>query len=153
MQKELTLLENFQRTQRMSSLKTRGGGNSMIDNELTISVGDYRDVEIPTDSIIIADIPYFQTREYRHNKKAFDHDAFYLWAEAQEQPVFICEYWMPEDRFFCIAEFDRVSTFSATNNSMRVVEKVFLPNKWKEWWERHKKPELPKQLNIFDYEG
>lgn len=56
----------------------------MIDSELTISVGDYRDVDIPEDSVIICDIPYFQTREYRHNKKAFDHDAFYLWAEAQE---------------------------------------------------------------------
>ena len=152
MQKELTQLENFQRTQRMSSLRTRGGGNSMIDNELTISVGDYRDVEIPTDSIIYCDPPYKNTREYRHNKDVFDMEAFYKFCERQTQPIFISEYWMPEDRFFCIAEFDRVSTFSATNNSMRVVEKVFLPNKWKEWWERHKKPELPKQLNIFDYE-
>lgn len=124
----------------------------MIDNKLTISVGDYRDVEIPPDSIIICDIPYFQTREYRHNKDAFDHEAFYTWAEAQTQPVFICEYWCPEDRFFCIAEFDRVSTFSATNNSMRVKERVFMPNKWREWWEAHKKPEPPKQLNLFDYE-
>lgn len=122
----------------------------MIDNELTISVGDYRDVEIPTDSIIYCDPPYKNTREYRHNKDVFDMEAFYKFCERQTQPIFISEYWMPEDRFFCIAEFDRVSTFSATNNSMRVVEKVFLPNKWKEWWERHKKPELPKQLNIFD---
>lgn len=147
----LMLLENFQRTRRLSSLNA-GGGNSMIDSELTISVGDYRDVDIPDDSVIVCDIPYFQTREYRHNKDAFDYDAFCTWAEAQTQPVFVCEYWCPPERFFCIAEFDRVSKFSATNNSIRVVEKVFLPNKWKEWWKRHKKPELPKQLNIFDYE-
>ena len=135
-----------------SVLSERGGGNSMIYSELTISVGDYRDVDIPDDSVIVCDIPYFQTCEYRHNKDAFDYDAFYTWAEAQTQPVFVCEYWCPPERFFCIAEFDRVSKFSATNNSMRVVEKVFLPNKWKEWWKRHKKTELPKQLNIFDYE-
>lgn len=124
----------------------------MNNSKLTISVGDYRDVEIPEDSVIVCDIPYKGTREYRHNKDAFDHEAFYLWAEAQTQPVFVCEYWCPPERFFCIAEFDRVSTFSATNNSMRVKERVFMPNKWREWWERHKKPELPKQLNIFDYE-
>lgn len=124
----------------------------MIESKLTISVGDYRDVEIPPDSVIYCDPPYKNTREYRHNKDAFDHEAFYLWAEAQTQPVFVCEYWCPPERFFCIAEFDRVSTFSATNNSMRVKERVFMPSKWKEWWERHKKPELPKQLNLFDYE-
>lgn len=134
------------------ALSEDAGGNSMIDSELTISVGDYRDVEIPTDSIIYCDPPYKNTREYRHNKDVFDMEAFYKFCERQTQPIFISEYDMPEERFFCIAEFDRVSTFSATNNSMRVVEKVFLPNKWKEWWERHKKPELPKQLNIFDYE-
>lgn len=122
----------------------------MIDSKLTISVGDYRDVKIPHDSVIVCDIPYKNTREYRHNKEAFDHAAFYDWCEAQEQPVFICEYWCPEDRFFCIAEFDRVSTFSATNNSMRVKEKVFLANKWRDWWNQHKKPEPPQPLNIFD---
>lgn len=106
------------------------GINSMTDNKLTISVGDYRDVEILPDSVIICDIPYFNRREYRHNKEAFDHEAFYKWAEEQEVPVFICEYWMPEDRFLCIATFDRRSTFSATNNSMMVKERLFVPNKW-----------------------
>lgn len=150
MQKDLTLLENFQRTERLFSLS--GGGNSMIDSKLTISVGDYRDVEIPEDSVIVCDIPYKGTREYRHNKDAFDHEAFYLWAEAQTQPVFVCEYWCPPERFFCIAEFDRVSTFSATNNSMRVKERVFMPNKWREWWNQHKMMKEPQQLNLFDYE-
>lgn len=122
----------------------------MNNSKLTISVGDYRDVEIPPDSIIICDIPYFQTREYRHNKDAFDHEAFYAWCKTQIQPVFVCEYWMPEDRFFCIAEFDRVSTFSATNNSMRVKERVFLHNKWREWWNEHKKPSPPVWKSLFD---
>lgn len=96
------------------------------------------------------DIPYKDTREYRHNKDAFAHDAFYAWAEAQTHPVFVCEYWMPEDRFFCIAEFDRISTFSATNNAMRVKEKLFMPNKWKDWWEMHKKSESAKQQSLFE---
>lgn len=149
MQNALIHLEDLERTHKLLSLNG-GGDNSMMDNKLTISVGDYRDVEIPLDSIIICDIPYFQTREYRHNKDAFDHEAFYVFCENHVQPVFVCEYWMPEDRFFCIAEFDRVSTFSATNNSMRVVEKVFLANKWREWWERHRKVESPVQKSLFE---
>lgn len=124
-----------------------GGGNSMIDNELTISVGDYRDVEIPTDSIIYCDPPYKNIREYRHNKDVFDMEAFYKFCERQTQPIFISEYDMPEERFFCIAEFNRVSTFSATNNSKRVVEKLYMPMKWKSWWESHKPPH---QLRLFD---
>lgn len=122
----------------------------MIDSKLTISVGDYRDVEIPDDSIIYADPPYRNTREYRHCKGEFDSEAFYDWCEALTQPVFISEYNMPEDRFFCIAEFERTSTFSATNNSKHVKEKVFMPNKWREWWEMHKKLELPEQKSLFD---
>lgn len=145
MQKELTRLENFERTQRMPSLRT--GGNYMIDSDLTISVGDYRDVEIPTDSIIYCDPPYKNTREYRHNKDVFDMEAFYKFCERQTQPIFISEYDMPEERFFCIAEFNRVSTFSATNNSKRVVEKLYMPMKWKSWWESHKPP---LQLRLFD---
>lgn len=127
-----------------------GGGNYMIDNKLTISVGDYRDIEIPEDSVIVCDIPYKDTREYRHNKDVFDHDSFYLWAEAQTVPVFICEYWMPDDGFFCIAEFDRVSTFSATNNSMRVKEKISLPNKWREWWNSKNSARQMFQKALFD---
>lgn len=133
-----------------TSILATGGGNSVNTSKLTISVGDYRDVVIPPDSVIVADIPYFQTREYRHNKDAFDHEAFYRFCEEMDQPVFVCEYWCPPERFFCIAEFDRVSTFSATNNSMRVVEKVFLANKWRDWWNEHKKPDPPVQKSLFD---
>lgn len=125
-----------------------GGGYNVMDNsKLTTSVGDYREVEILPDSVIYCDPPYLAAREYKHNKEAFDHEALYLFCERQTQPIFISEYDMPEDRFFCIAEFDRVSTFSATNNSKRVVEKIYMPMKWKSWWESHKPTQ---QLSIFD---
>lgn len=90
-------------------------------------VCDYRDIEILPDSVIYCDIPYKDTANY--NKEDFDHDAFYDWAEQQEQPVFISEYWMPEDKFKPIAEWDRVSTFSSNNNNLRKVEKLFVPIK------------------------
>ena len=86
-------------------------------------MGDYRDVEIVDDSVIYCDIPYRGTVDYG---SAFDHEGFYDWCERQRVPVFISEYWMPEDRFECVAEFKHVSSLSATANK-KVVEKVFCP--------------------------
>lgn len=101
--------------------------------ELTISVGDYRDVEIPQDSVIYCDPPYKSTCGYGIE---FDHEAFYDWCEKQPALVLISEFWMPEDRFVCIAEFERKSTFSATNNSLSRIEKVFVPKGQLEMYKR-----------------
>lgn len=95
-------------------------------SKLKTTIGDYRDVEILPDSVIYADIPYKFNRGYGDDEE-FDHEAFYDWCEKQTALVLISEYWMPEDRFVCIAEFPRTSTFSATNNSKKVIEKVFVP--------------------------
>lgn len=104
--------------------------------ELTTTIGDYRDVEILPDSVIYCDPPYRNTREYRHNKGSFDHESFYDWCERQTALVLISEYWMPEDRFVCIAEFERKSTFSATNNALSRIEKVFVPKGQLEMYKR-----------------
>lgn len=86
-------------------------------------VGDYRDVEIEDDSVIYCDIPYRGTDGYGSE---FDHEAFYDWCERQRVPVFISEYWMPEKRFVCVAEFGHVSSFSNSGNK-KVLERVFCP--------------------------
>lgn len=96
-----------------------------LGGEYEMSMKDYRDVEILPDSVIYCDIPYRNTREYRND--TFDHDAFYKWALRQTAPLFISEYWMPEEEFVCVAEFERASTFSATNNSLRKIERIFRP--------------------------
>lgn len=59
-------------------------------------------------------------------KDTFDHDAFYEWALRQTEPIFISEYDMPDD-FVAIAEWGRVSTFSAINNALKRIEKLFVP--------------------------
>lgn len=118
--KDTSLLEHCQRTERLSLI--RGGKMS----KLKTTIGDYRDVEILPDSVIYADIPYKFSRGYGDDEE-FDHEAFYDWCEKQTALVLISEYWMPEDRFVCIAEFPRTSTFSATNNSKKEIEKVFVP--------------------------
>ena len=123
--------ERLQHLEASNSLKI-GGGNSM-SAKLTTKVGDYRNVEILPDSVIYADIPYKDTRDYGIE---FDHEAFYDWCEKQTALVLISEYWMPEDRFVCIAEFERKSTFSATNNSLSRIEKVFVPKGQLEMYKR-----------------
>ncbi|MCM1295405.1 MAG: DNA adenine methylase [Muribaculaceae bacterium] len=112
--------------ERMQAEERRGGAgdNPFCAGEYQTSVGDYRDVEILPNSIIYCDIPYKGTKGYRN--KGFDHEAFYEWALKQTQPIFISEYDMPDD-FVAIAEWNRVSTFCATNNNLRKVEKIFIP--------------------------
>lgn len=134
-------LEHYERTRAITALGScttpkMGGGNSMINSKLTTSVGDYRDVEILPNSVIYCDIPYFSTREYRHNEVPFDYETFYDWCEKQTALVLISEYWYPPDRFVCVAERPRKSTFSATNNSLERIEKVFVPKHQYEMYKR-----------------
>lgn len=86
--------------------------------------GDYRDVIIPDNAVIYCDPPYKNTAKYTVD---FDHEAFYDWAEKQIQPIFISEYYMPEDRFKCIAAKSKTCSLSATNNSVKTIEKIFIP--------------------------
>lgn len=115
----LQRLESLERLQRLQRLQSPG--------RLTYSVGDYRDVEIPDGSVIYADIPYRTSTQKGDYGVRFDHEAFYDWCEAQTQPLFISEYSMPEDRFVCVAQWDVVCSTSATNNSLRRVEKLWRP--------------------------
>ena len=135
--KDTSLLEHCQRAERLSLI--RGGKMS----KLKTTIGDYRDVKILPDSVIYADIPYKSTCGYGMD---FDHEAFYDWCEKQTALVLISEYWMPEDRFVCIAEFPRTSTFSATNNSKKEIEKVFVPKHQYEAYRRM----MNAQLDFFE---
>lgn len=120
-----TFLESDQRNNRCREALTM---RPFLRGEYDAKVCDYREVEILPNSIIYCDIPYKDTREYKYD--TFDHEAFYDWAEAQDVPVFISEYDMPLDRFKVIAEWERTSTFSATNNALKKIEKLFVPARW-----------------------
>ena len=117
----LQSLESLQRLQSLESLERLQSLQSLETTQL-----DYREVEIKPDSVIYADPPYRGTGKY--GKAGFDHEAFYDWCEQQTAPLFISEYQMPEDRFTCIAEWSRVSSLCATNNSLRVTERIYRPN-------------------------
>lgn len=93
--------------------------------EYVISQKSYLDVDILPNSVIYCDPPYKDTWGY--NCEEFNHEEFYDWCEVQSQPVLISEYSMPDNRFVPIAEWERVSTASRYDNSLKRIEKIFVP--------------------------
>ncbi len=117
--KKRTELENLERHDRMPA--------PISLDALTWSATDYQDVPVPENSVIYCDIPYKGTNRYAGKGRDFDHDRFYEWALRQTQPIFISSYDMPKEDFKVIAEYSRTDTLSATNNSLRVTERIFIP--------------------------
>ena len=116
---QLQRLERLQQLQRLDN----------ISNKLINLNQDYRNVEIKSNSVIYCDMPYKDTNGYERktNKSNFDYDYFYDWCEKQTEPVFISEYTMPDNRFRCIMEIEKTSSYCATNNKKKTVEKLFIP--------------------------
>lgn len=112
---QLQRLESLERLQRLQSLES--------PYRLEAYNLSYDEIEIMPNSVIYCDIPYRDTEKYQDS---FDYDKFYSWALSQTEPVYISEYWMPAD-FVCIAEKERISPLSATNNSLKKIEKIFVP--------------------------
>lgn len=124
--KNLQKVESLERIQDLDSLQRLERFQKLqgVEPIPEVRTGDYRDIALPDDAVIYCDIPYHGTDEY---KSAFDHEAFYDWAESRKQPVFISEYVMPQDRFRCIAERRKTSSFSGSSNSTKTIEKIFIP--------------------------
>lgn len=95
-------------------------------DRLEISGKDYRDVEIPENSVIVCDIPYRNTDTSAYGK-GFDHEAFYDWAEKQKS-IFICEYGMPSERFRPVRTA-KLMRLMATGNQGDVLDRVYVPRK------------------------
>jgi len=91
----------------------------------------YENIKILPNSIIYCDIPYFETDNYGNN---FDYERFYSWCEKQTEPLFISEYWMPEDRFECIDSIEKTVTLQSGAGN-KAVEKLFIPRhqKYDKW--------------------
>lgn len=116
------VLQNQQRKEIIDTLK-----KTHVDN-ITVFNDDYRNVELPENAIIYCDIPYKQTEKY-NSSTSFDYDAFYDWCIEKKKhgyQVFISEYSMPEDKFECVFEIDKLQRFSSIGSS-RVTEKIFVP--------------------------
>ena len=98
-----------------------------LPNTLTAYSMDYREMRFDEPGIIYCDPPYMSG--YAKGKEygcEFDAEAFYSWCEAQKLPVYISEYQMPEERFVCIAEWDKVTTIAAKTTT-HVTERLWRP--------------------------
>ena len=121
----LQSLESLERLQSLQSLESL----EHLPGALTAYSGDYRELCFDEPGIIYCDPPYKDkdTTGYREDyAEPFCHDEFYSWCEAQKLPVYISEYQMPEERFACIAEWDKVTTMAAKTTS-HVTERLWRP--------------------------
>lgn len=118
--KSLESLERLQSLQSLESLERLPGA-------LTAHSGDYRELCFDEPGIIYCDPPYKDMKGYREDyAEPFCYDEFYCWCEAQKLPVYISEYQMPEERFACIAEWDKVTTIAAKTTN-HVTERLWRP--------------------------
>lgn len=97
---------------------------------INFSCVDYRNLNLPSNSIIYCDIPYKNSKAYSTSKN-FDHDLFWVWcreAVKQGHKVFISEYIAPED-FVCVWEQEVKSSLSANGKAggnKKSVERLFV---------------------------
>ena len=87
---------------------------------------DYKDLNIPDNSIIYCDPPYKGTAKYW--KQKFNYEEFYEWCikkHNEGHKVFISEYEMPENRFKSIWEKEIILTISL-QQPIKKVEKLFI---------------------------
>jgi len=90
---------------------------------LLVVQGDYRNLEIPKNSVCYCDIPYSDTAKY-HNE--FEHQEFYRWCKTQNQHLYISEYKMPDD-FTEISRTKKLNQMSASTN-FKNTERLFTYN-------------------------
>lgn len=90
---------------------------------------DYRDLPIPSDSVIYCDIPYKGTKQYSTSKD-FNHLEFWQWCRymySLGHQVFVSEHSAPDD-FICVWQQEVKSSISAngkTGGSKKSIEKLF----------------------------
>ena len=119
----LQSLESLERLQSLESLERL----ERLPGALTAHSSDYRELRFDEPGIIYCDPPYMSV--YAKGKDygcEFDAEAFYSWCDAQKLPVYISEYQMPEERFVCVVEWDKVTTMAAKTTS-HVAERLWRP--------------------------
>ncbi len=91
---------------------------------INFRVCSYLELEVPANSLIYCDPPYFGTTSY---KNKFDSAKFWDWCRAKKQEghtVFVSEYTAPDD-FQCVWEKEIVSSLTKNTGAKKGVEKLF----------------------------
>lgn len=126
-------VEPFHRYRRILSLQSLRA----VSANLNVTSLDYRQIEIPDNSIVYCDIPYdTKNRKYpsgNGNLMSFDYPAFYEWARSinhrSHVHVFISSSSLPDDRFKVVHSFNSPSLFCSTGNSSKSKEYLYVPRK------------------------
>lgn len=87
--------------------------------------GDYNDLDIPDNSIIYCDIPYYSTKQYATSKD-FNHPKFWQWCrdmKSKGHTVFVSEYTSPDD-FDCVWK-KQVTNSMNTTKTTKPIERLF----------------------------
>ena len=114
----LEALNRLQSLERLESLQ-----HLQYLQHLDLTNKDYADVQIKENSVIYCDPPYKNTGKYRMD---FNYENFYEWCGKQKQLVIISEYAMPQDRFVCVAQREKISLMRSSNRTTKT-EKLFVP--------------------------
>ena len=123
--KNLETLQTDESLCRLQSLERLERINSTdVPPVLTVTTGDYREMEFSAPGIIYCDPPYKSTKE-RYGR-GFDFDDFYSWCLHQANPVYISEYTMPEDLFAPVASFTVIRKMDTKKSSI-CYEKIWRP--------------------------
>ena len=118
LRQSLQRLESLERLLRLPQL-----------NRLSISKLDYRAVDIPENSCVYCDPPYKGTTVlgYKMEYGEFNTEELLDWAAAKNEPVFISEYNISDDRFVCVKEMKKRELFSSQNGAKRkTFEKIYV---------------------------
>ena len=110
-------LQSLQRLQSLESLQRL--------ERLETSGKDYREVEIPSDSVVYCDIPYGCTKD--NYGVTFDRQTFFDWACAQTVPVIVSEYNIADDRFEVLAETSKRQLSAGAVHQKTVAERLYAP--------------------------
>lgn len=113
---QLEQLERLQQLERLEQLERLSFYNTSYEN-----------IQIKENSVIYCDIPYGGTAEYDKSSDTFNRKKFFDWADSQSGSVFISEYNVEDNRFRCIANFEKRSLLSANkDNKLVKIEKVYV---------------------------
>jgi site-specific DNA-adenine methylase len=113
-------LQQLQRLQQLEQLERL----ELLERleRINFYTASYENVPIKENSVIYCDIPYKGTADYDGE---FNHKAFFDWADAQKNPVFISEYNIDDERFKLVFKTQKRSLFSSKNKYLVKTEKVY----------------------------
>jgi site-specific DNA-adenine methylase len=113
---QLERLEQLQQLERLQQLEQL--------ERIKFYNNSYEKIPIKQNSIIYCDPPYKGTADYESN---FNTEKFLNWAHEQSEPVFISEYQIDDNRFKCIANFEKRSLLSSSKEKTLIkTERVYV---------------------------